>query len=29
MVAMSYPEVYRGARSQVYCRELEKADAKA
>ncbi len=29
MVAMGYAEVYRGARCQVYCRELENAEAKA
>jgi endonuclease YncB( thermonuclease family) len=29
MVAMGYAEVYRGAACQVYCRELEDAEAKA
>jgi endonuclease YncB( thermonuclease family) len=29
MVAMGYAEVYRGAPCQVYCRELEDAEAKA
>jgi micrococcal nuclease len=29
MVAMGYAEVYRGARCQVYCRELDDAEAKA
>ena len=29
MVAMSYAEVYRGARCQAYCRELDGAEAKA
>jgi len=29
MVAMGYAEVYRGARCQTYCRELEQAEAKA
>ena len=29
MVAMGYAEVYRGAPCQVYCRELEHAEAKA
>lgn len=29
MVAMGYAEVYRGAPCQVYCRELEQAEAKA
>ncbi len=29
MVAMGYAEVYRGAPCQVYCRELEEAEAKA
>ncbi len=29
MVAMGYAEVYRGGRCQVYCRELEDAEAKA
>ncbi len=29
MVAMGYAEVYRGARCQVSCRELEDAEAKA
>jgi endonuclease YncB( thermonuclease family) len=29
MVAMGYAEVYRGARCQVYCRELDDAAAKA
>ncbi len=29
MVAMGYAEVYRGAPSQVYCRKLEDAEAKA
>lgn len=28
MVAVSYSEVYVGARSQVHCWELEKAEAK-
>ncbi len=28
MVAMGYAEVYRGAACQVYCRELEQAEAK-
>ncbi len=28
-VAMGYAEVYRGTRCQVYCRELEDAEAKA
>lgn len=29
MVAMGYAEVYRGAPCQLYCRELEQAEAKA
>ncbi len=29
MVAIGYAEVYRGAPRQVYCRELEDAEAKA
>ncbi len=29
MVAMGYAEVYRGAPCQVYCQELEEAEAKA
>jgi endonuclease YncB( thermonuclease family) len=29
MVAMGYAEVYRGAPCQVYCRELQDAEAKA
>ncbi len=29
MVAMGYAEVYRGAACQVFCRELEQAEAKA
>jgi endonuclease YncB( thermonuclease family) len=29
MVAMGYAEVYRGARCQVYCQELDDAEAKA
>ena len=29
MVAMGYAEVYRGAPCQVYCRELDQAEAKA
>ena len=29
MVAMGYTEVYRGARCQVYCRELDDTEAKA
>ncbi len=29
LVAMGYAEVYRGAPCQVYCRELEDAEAKA
>lgn len=29
MVAKGYAEVYRGAHCQVYCRQLEEAEAKA
>jgi endonuclease YncB( thermonuclease family) len=29
LVAMGYAEVYRGAPCQVYCRELDNAEAKA